>query len=86
VPSILWTCPSHWSLISFIHVTRSGSPYSSYSSLLYLILHWPLSWTGPWILLNIFLSKVLRAFPEFLEASSFHFRRWGLYGSRFYKA
>jgi hypothetical protein len=68
VPSILWTCPAHWSLFSLIHITRLGSPYSSYSSLSYLILHWPLSWTGPWILLNIFLSKVLRAFPEFLES------------------
>jgi hypothetical protein len=47
VPSIHWTCPAHLSLFSLIHVTRSGSPYSSYNSLLYLILHWPLPLTGP---------------------------------------
>jgi hypothetical protein len=32
VPSILWTCPTYWSLFSFKNVTRSGSPYSSYNS------------------------------------------------------
>jgi hypothetical protein len=59
VPSIFWACPAHWSLLSLIHVTRSGSQYSSYNSLLYLILHWPLSWTGPQILLNNLNSHIL---------------------------
>jgi hypothetical protein len=73
VPYILCTCLAHWSLFSLIRVTRSGSPYSSYNSLLYLILHWPLSWTEPQIFLNIFLSKILRTFSDFLESAQVSF-------------
>ena len=44
---ILQGCPSHLNLPIFITLTMSGSPYSARSTLVYLVLHTPLSFTGP---------------------------------------
>jgi hypothetical protein len=53
---ILCTCPAYLSLDILTDSTVSGDLYSS---LLHLILHFPLSVIGPFIFLNIFLSKTL---------------------------
>jgi len=54
------TCPANLSLVILIVVTRSASSYKRYSSSLYLDLHTASSHMGPYILLNIFLSKTPR--------------------------
>lgn len=53
---IFCTCPAYLSLDILTDSTMSGDLYSS---LLHLILHFPLSVIGPYIFLNIFLSKTL---------------------------
>jgi hypothetical protein len=52
-------CPAHLNLVILTVVTRSVSSYRQYSSL-YLDLHVASSQMGPYILLNIFLSKTPR--------------------------
>jgi len=54
------TCPAHLSLVFLIVVTWSASSYKRYSSLFCLDLHTASSHVGPYILLNIFLSKTPR--------------------------
>ena len=55
--SIPITCPAHFTRLILMYVTTSISLYNVYSSLLYFILHSPLSFVGPKIALKIFLSK-----------------------------
>ena len=56
---ILSTFRAHLSLYILTDVTTSGDLYSWYSSLLYLIVHYPLALIGPYIFLSIFFSKAL---------------------------
>ena len=55
--SIRITCPAHFNRLILMYVTISLSLYNVYNSLLHFILHSPLSFVGPKIALNIFLSK-----------------------------
>jgi len=56
--SVLITYPIHSSLFFLISAAMSRSVYSALNSPLVLILHFPCSTTGPYILLNIFLSHI----------------------------
>jgi hypothetical protein len=82
VPSILWTCPAHWSLFSWymlqgqVHSTVHTIPCCINPSLTVIL---------NWTIVSSF-QKNLQHFLNFWKASRFHFRRWRLYGSRFYKA
>jgi hypothetical protein len=67
VPAILWTCPLIEAFSVLYMLQGQVRPYISYNSLFYLTLHWPLSLTRPWILLNIFPSKILMTFSDFFE-------------------
>lgn len=60
VSSKCCTCPAHRSRIIFRCTDNLGALYSWYISWLYLILHVFSSWTGPYILRRIFLSKKSR--------------------------
>ena len=51
------TCPARFNRLILMYVTISLSLYNVYNSLLYFILHSPLSFVGPKIALKIFLSK-----------------------------
>jgi hypothetical protein len=86
VPSILWTCPAHWSLFSWymlqgqVHHTVHTIPCCIWSSTdRYPELDHRFS------LISSF-QKHLEHFLNFWKAFRFRFRRWALYGSRFYKA
>jgi hypothetical protein len=57
---ILSTWPNHLNLAFLIYATVSNSWKRAISSLFVLILQLPLSYTGPWIFLNTFLSHVRR--------------------------
>jgi hypothetical protein len=59
--SILSWRPSQLILCPFIHFTIFSSLLSSSSSRFVLLFHSPSSYLGPYILLNIFLSKISRA-------------------------
>ena len=66
VSFILTTCPSHSNLRIFIMLTISGVLYLVTNSSFVLILHRPLSFVGPYIFLNIFLSHVINIFSLLL--------------------
>jgi hypothetical protein len=51
------TCLSHCSLLNLINIDTLTSLYRSYISVLYLIIHTPYTFLGPYICLKIFLSK-----------------------------
>jgi hypothetical protein len=55
--SIRMTCPAHFNLLIFMHLTKSDSSYNLYNSKLYHLLHCPLSCTVPKTLLRIFLPN-----------------------------
>ncbi|PSN42537.1 hypothetical protein C0J52_03843, partial [Blattella germanica] len=55
--SILTTCPNHLNLVNLTYVSKFISLYSSYNSLLYLILQLSPCLTAPKILLNTFRSN-----------------------------
>jgi hypothetical protein len=57
--SILSRWPNQLILCPFIHFTIFSSLFISSSSRFVLIFHSPSSYLGPYILLNIFLSKGL---------------------------
>jgi hypothetical protein len=56
--SILSRWPSQLILCPFIHFTIFSHLLSSSSSRFVLLFHSPSSYLGPYILLNIFLSKI----------------------------
>ena len=55
--SIRITCPAHFNRWILMYVTISISLCNVYNSLLYFILHSPLSFVGPKMAVKIFLSK-----------------------------
>jgi len=59
--SILSRWPSQLILCPFIHFTIFFTLFNSSSSRFVLIFHSPSSYLGPYILLNVFLSKLSRA-------------------------
>ena len=59
--SILSRWPNQLILYPFIHFTMFSPLLISSSSRFVLIFHSPFSYLGPCILLNIFLSKIIRA-------------------------
>jgi len=63
--SILSRWPSQLILCSFIHFTIFSPLPKSSSSQFVLLFHSPSSYLGPYILLNIFLSKISRACSSF---------------------
>jgi len=63
--SILSRCPSQPILCPFIHFTISSNLFNSSSSRFVLIFHSPSSYLVPYILLNIFLSKICKACSSF---------------------
>jgi len=63
--SILSRWPSQLILCPFIHFTIFSPLLNSSSSRFVLLFHSPSSYLGPYILLNIFLSKISRACSSF---------------------
>jgi len=63
--SILSRWPNQLILCLFIHFTIFSPLLISYSSRFVLLFHSPSSYLGPYILLNIFLSKISRACSSF---------------------
>ena len=63
--SILSSCPSQLILCPFIHFTIFFPLLNSSSSRFVLRFHSPSSYLGPYILLNIFLSKISGACSSF---------------------
>ena len=63
--SILPRCPNQLILCPFIHFTIFYPLLISSSSRFVLLFHSPFSYLGPYILLNIFLLKISRAFSSF---------------------
>jgi hypothetical protein len=59
--SILSRWPSQLILCPFIHFTTFSPLLISFSSRFVLLFHSPFSYLGPYIILNIFLSKIGRA-------------------------
>jgi hypothetical protein len=57
VSFVLDRCPSHLSLSASNTLIMSGSSYSWFNSLLYIICHLPFSLMGPYIFVGIFLSN-----------------------------
>jgi len=71
--SILSTWPNQINLCPFIHFTIFSPYLISSSSRFVLLLHSLFSYLGPYILLNIFLSKINRACSSFFVKSMFPF-------------
>jgi hypothetical protein len=63
--SILSRWPSKLILCPFINFTIFSPFLVSYNSRFVLVLHFPFSYLGPYILLNIFLSKTNTACSSF---------------------
>jgi len=63
--SILSRWPSQLILCPFIHFTIFSPLLNSFISRFVLLFHSPSSYLGPYILLNIFLSKISRTFSSF---------------------
>jgi len=63
--SILSRWPNQLILCPFIHFTTFSPLFSFSSSRFLLLFHSPSSYLGPYILLNIFLSKISRACSSF---------------------
>jgi hypothetical protein len=64
-PSILSRWPSQLILCPFIHFTIISPQFISSISRFVLLFHSPFSYLGPYILLNIFLSKISRPCSSF---------------------
>jgi len=65
--SIRITCLAHFNRLILMYVTISLSFYNVYNSLLSFILHSPLSFVGPKIALQIFLSKTPKIAPSHFD-------------------
>ena len=63
--SILTRWPNQLILCPFIHFTIFSPLLISYSCRFVQLFHFPLSYLAPYILLNIFLSKISRACSSF---------------------
>ena len=63
--SILSRCPNQLILSPFIHFTVYSPLLISYSSRFVRLFHSPFSYLGPYIFINIFLSKISTAFSSF---------------------
>ena len=68
--SILSRWPNHLILCPFIHFTIFSSLLISSSSRFVRLFHSPFSYLGPYIILNILLSKISRVFFFFLRHST----------------
>ena len=75
--SILSRWPSQLILCPFIHITIFYPLVISSSSRFFRLFHSPFSYLGPYIFLNIFLSKISRVVVLSSSTSALHIRYLG---------
>jgi len=75
VSSILLRCGHHFNLCIFVYLLISLPFIHICSILLLLILHLSLHWTGPNIVLEMWISKINKLFIFRTNSARFHMRR-----------